>query len=199
MNMSKRIADALKSLADPDRRTLLGLSAAGVAALLAPVLGGALATDAEAAQSGARVAVPPPSPKIRRVVTGLNGAGKSFIAVDDQVPVNSIYTTSADAPIGKSEGESRSVGKATSETRFFMAAIPPSKDPKPNLTNRLGFHQTMGIAYCFILNGELAFLTDTQETKVKGGDVVVERHTWHSWRNEGSEPVSMLITVVTTA
>jgi len=198
--MSKRIADALKSLADPDRRTLLGLSAAGVAALLAPVLGGALATDAEAAQSGGAVPIPPAAPRVRRVVTGLNGAGKSFIAVDDQVPVTSIFTTSADAPIGKSPaGESRSVGKATSETRFFMAAIPPSKDPKPDLTNRLGFHQTMGIAYCFILNGELAFLTDTQETKVKAGDVIVERHTWHSWRNEGHEPVSMLITVVTTA
>jgi hypothetical protein len=177
----------------------LGLTAAGAAALLAPVLGGATATDAEAAQSGA-VPIPPAAPRVRRVVTGLNGAGKSFIAVDDQVPVTSIYATTAAAPIGKSpEGESRDVGKATSETRFFMAAIPPSKDPKPNLTNRLGFHQTMGIAYCFILNGELAFLTDTQETKVKAGDVIVERHTWHSWRNEGSEPVSMLITVVTTA
>jgi len=198
--MSKRrAANSLKSPADPGRRTLLGLTAAGAAALLAPVLGGALATDAEAAQSGA-VPIPSAAARVRRVVTGLNGAGKSFIAVDDQVPVTSIFTTSADAPIGKSPaGESRSVGKATSETRFFMAAIPPSKDPKPDLTNRLGFHQTMGIAYCFILNGELAFLTDTQETKVKAGDVIVERHTWHSWRNEGREPVSMLITVVTTA
>jgi hypothetical protein len=199
MKMSKRTPDALEPPADPGRRTLLGLSAAGAAALVAPALAGVLVPDAAEAQSGA-VPVPPAAPRLRRVVTGLNAAGKSYIAVDDQVPVTAIYTTSADAPIGKApQGESREVGKATSETRFFVAAIPPSKDPKPNLTNRIGFHQTMGIAYCFILNGELAFLTDTQEAKVKAGDVVVERHTWHSWRNEGTEPVSMLITVVTTA
>jgi hypothetical protein len=199
MKMSKRTTEALEPPADPGRRTMLGLSAAGALALVAPALAGMLVPEAAEAQSGA-VAIPPAAPRIRRVVTGLNGAGKSYIAVDEQVPVTSIYTTSAAAPLGKSpEGESRDVGKATSETRFFVAAIQPSKDPKPNLTNRIGFHQTMGIAYCFILNGEVAFLTDTEETKVKAGDVVVERHTWHSWRNEGSEPVSMLITTVTTA
>jgi Cupin domain len=205
MKMSKRTPDALQPPADPGRRTLLGLSAAGAVALVAPALDVMLATDA-AAQSGAAapgggsVPVPRPAPRVRRVVTGLNAAGKSYIAVDDQVPATAIFTTTADAPIGAAPaGESRSAGKATSETRFFVAAIAPSKDPKPDLKNRIGFHQTMGIAYCFILNGEVAFLTDTQETKVKAGDVVVERHTWHSWRNEGSEPVSMLITVVTTA
>jgi hypothetical protein len=197
MMMSKRTP--FEPPSDPGRRTLLGLSAASAVALIAPTLAGVLVPDAAEAQSGA-VPIPPAASRIRRVVTGLNAAGKSFIAVDDEVPVTSIYTTSAAAPIGKpAEGESRDVGKATSETRFFVAAIAPSKEPKPNLTNRIGFHQTMGIAYCFILNGELAFLTDTQETKVKAGDVVVERHTWHSWRNEGTEPVSMLITTVTTA
>jgi Cupin domain len=198
MKMSTCKPDVLDSPADPGRRTLLGLSAAALA-FVAPVFGHLLVADVEAAQSGAPK-TPPAAPRMRRVVTGLNAAGKSYIAVDEQVPVTNIYTTSADAPIGKApQGESREVGKATSETRFFVAAIPPSKDPKPNLTNRIGFHQTMGIAYCYILNGEVAFLTDTQETKVKAGDVVVERHTWHSWRNEGTEPVSMLITVVTTA
>jgi mannose-6-phosphate isomerase-like protein (cupin superfamily) len=197
--MSKRTPDALESLADSGRRTLLGISAAGAAALIAPALGAIFAaSDADAAQSA--VPVPPAAARIRRVVTGLNGAGKSYIAVDDQVPATSIFTTSATAPLGKAtEGESHDVGKATSETRLFVAAIAPSKDPKPDLKNRIGFHQTMGIAYCYILNGEVAFLTDTQETTVKAGDVVVERHTWHSWRNEGTDPVRMLITVVTTA
>jgi hypothetical protein len=168
------------------------MSAASAAALLAPAV-------PLAAQTAA-LPVPPPAPTVRRVVTGLNADGRSCIASDTQVAANSIFTTSADAPLGSAPaGEKRDVGKATSETRFFVAAIPPSKEPQPNLTNRVGFHQTNGIAYCFILSGELAFLTDTQETKVRAGDVIVERHTWHSWRNEGREPVSMLITTVVTA
>jgi hypothetical protein len=197
--MSTRTPEASQPPANPGRRALLGISAAGAAALAAPALAGILAArDAEAAQLGA-LPVPSAAPRVRRVVTGLKADGKSYIAIDDQVPATGIFSTTVDAPIGAAPaGESRQVNKATSETRLFVAAIPPSKDPKPNLTNRLGFHETPGIAYCFILNGELAFLTDTQETKVKAGDVIVERHTWHSWRNEGSEPVSMLITTVTT-
>ena len=53
--------------------------------------------------------------------------------------------------------------------------------------------------YCFVLNGSLVFLTDLQEVRLKAGDVVVERHTFHSWRNETNDPVSMLITTVTGA
>ena len=60
---------------------------------------------------------------------------------------------------------------------------------EPNLTNRLGFHRTAG-------TGELFFLVDTQEVKIRAGDLVVERNTMHSWRNEGTAPASMLITVV---
>jgi quercetin dioxygenase-like cupin family protein len=41
------------------------------------------------------------------------------------------------------------------------------------------------------------FLVDTLEVRIKAGDLVVERNTMHSWRNEGTEPVTMAITVVT--
>src|SRR5262249_23686736 len=152
MKMSKRTPDVLESPADLGRRTLLGLSAASAVAIVAPALAGVLAPEAAAAQSGAAVPVPPAAPRVRPLLPGLHAADKSFIAIDDQVPATAIYTTTVDAPIGAAPtGESRQVGKATSETRFFVAAIPPSKDPKPDLTNRIGFHQTPGIAYCFIL------------------------------------------------
>ncbi len=60
----------------------------------------------------------------------------------------------------------------------------------------IGYHRADGIAYCLILNGEIAFLVDMQEVIVRAGDVVVERNTLHSWRNEGREPVSMFIVTV---
>ena len=82
------------------------------------------------------------------------------------------------------------------QTRCFVATIAPSPDPKPDLTNRIGFHRTPGIAYCYVLSGEIVFLVDTAEVKVRTGDLIVERNTDHSWRNETSSPVTMLITVV---
>jgi uncharacterized cupin superfamily protein len=47
----------------------------------------------------------------------------------------------------------------------------------------------------YILSGEIVFMTDTQETIVRAGDLSVERGTFHSWRNEGTTPLTMLIMV----
>jgi quercetin dioxygenase-like cupin family protein len=77
-----------------------------------------------------------------------------------------------------------------------VAAIPPSKDPKPTTANRLGYHRGNGVSHCLILDGELVFMVDTQETIVRAGDLIVERNTLHSWRNEGSQPVSMFIVTI---
>jgi len=173
-----------------DRRTILKFAFGATAVTLA---GGAV-DDVFAGQEETR-----PAPRtVRRIVTAHNAEGRSFIAVDDSVPMANIWRTESDHPIGTVPvDEQLLVGHATGETRFFLAAIPPSGDPKPNLENRVGFHRTGGIAYCYILNGELAFLVDTQEVVVRAGDLVVERNTMHSWRNEGTEPVTMAITVVT--
>jgi hypothetical protein len=178
-----------------DRRTILTFAFGGPTAVtLAAGMFGVGVDEAFAAQSATR----PPARTVRRIVTAHNAEGKSYIAVDDSVPMADIWRTQPDKPIGTVPGnEKLLVGHATGETRFFLAAIPPSADPKPNLQNRVGFHRTGGIAYCYILNGELVFLVDTQEVRIKAGDLVVERNTMHSWRNEGTEPVTMAITVVT--
>ena len=174
-----------------DRRMLLTAVLGGPAAL---TLAGLVGIDeAFAVQNGGRAAR-----TMRRVVTAHDAEGRSVIALDETVPIADVWRTQADKPIGTVPGsEKLLVSKATGETRFFMAAIPPSGDPKPNLENRIGFHRTGGIAYCYIVNGELVFLVDTKEVRVRAGDVVVERNTMHSWRNEGTEPVVMAITVVT--
>jgi cupin domain len=178
-----------------DRRTILTFAFGGPTAVtVAAGMFGVAVDDAVAGQGATRA----PARTVRRIVTAHNAEGRSFIAVDDSVPMADIWRTQPDRPIGTVPGDEKLlVGRATGETRFFLAAIPPSTDPKPNLQNRLGFHRTGGIAYCYILNGELVFLVDTQEVRIKAGDLVVERNTMHSWRNEGTEPVTMAITVVT--
>ncbi len=175
------------------RRTMLRYSTAGGAALFAGLLGELV----EAGQSSARPATPEPAGRIRRVVTGHTRDGKSYIASDELVDAASLWTTTSDHPIGPGPaGEARQVTRATGETRLFVASIQPHTDPKPTLANRIGFHRTPGVAYCYVLSGEIVFLVDQQEVRLKVGDLVVERHTMHSWRNEGTTPVKMLITVV---
>ncbi len=177
------------------RRAMLGSSAIGGAALAAGVFG-PLAGVAVAGQSAVQ---PVKSGRIRRVATGQNAAGKSYIAVDETVAINDVWSTTADEPLGPTPGgEQRSdFSHPTGETRFFVAALPPSTDPKPDLTNRIGFHKTPGVAYCYVLNGEVMFLVDEEEVRLKAGDLIIERGTDHSWRNEGSEPVGLAIVVAT--
>lgn len=176
------------------RRTMLRYSTAGGAALVA----GLFSELVEAGQGSSRPAASAGAAgRIRRVVTGHNKEGKSYIASDEIVDAASIWTTSPDHPIGPGPGgEARQVSRLTGDTRLFVASIQPHTDPKPTLANRIGFHRTPGVAYCYVLSGEIVFLVDLQEVRLRVGDLVVERHTMHSWRNEGTTPVKMLITVV---
>jgi hypothetical protein len=166
---------------------MLTLSAAGALVGLFEEVAGATAGQQPAAPIG----------RVRRIVTGHNAAGKSYIVSDDMAPAANLWATKPDQLLGPvPAGEPQALTRVTGETRFFVATIQPSKDPRPNLENRIGFHRTPGIAYCYILDGELVFLVDTQEVRVRAGDLVVERNTMHSWRNEGTSPVAMLVALV---
>jgi len=134
------------------------------------------------------------SSHIRRVVTGLSRDGKSCVIADEVVSTNDVWKTTQDQPLGTGTAEEppRNV-RLTGTTRLFLATLPPSKDPTPTLSNRIGFRPTQGIAYCLILNGEIQLLTDLHEVTLKAGDVLVERMAVHSWRNESGSPVGMLI------
>src|SRR4051812_44404382 len=169
-----------------DRRTMLGYAVGGGAALAA-----LLALPEHAAAQ-----TPVPAGRMRRVVTGHNAEGKSYIVSDEMAEMGNLWATKPDLPLGQvPAGEPHKLTHATGEHRFYVAALAPSRDPKPTRENRGGFHQSPGLAYCYILSGEIVFMTDTQETTVRAGDLVVERGTFHSWRNEGTTPVSMLIVV----
>ena len=126
-----------------DRRTILTFAFGGPTAVtLAAGMFGVGVDEAFAGQGATRA----PARTVRRIVTAHNAEGKSFIAVDDSVPMADIWRTQPEKPIGTVPGDEKLlVGRATGETRFFLAAIPPSTDPKPNLQNRVGFHRTGGM------------------------------------------------------
>ncbi len=182
------------------RRTLLRGSAAGGAALAAGLFG-PLAASAAGQGAKADPAQPVRSGRIRRVLTGQNAAGRSYIAEDATVAIEDGWTTTPDAPLGPAPaGEERAdFSRATGDTRFWVLSMAPHDDPRPDLTNRIGFHKTPGVAYIYILSGEVVFLVDDGEVRLQPGDLLVERGTDHSWRNEGPEPVGMLIAMASAA
>ena len=82
----------------------------------------------------------------------------------------SLWSTKSDQPFGPAPagGPSR-LTHVTGEHRFYVAALPPSREPKPTRENRGGFHQSPGLAYCYILSGEIVFMTETQGDDRAGG------------------------------
>lgn len=185
--------DSSSSDHDGGRRRVLKAAGGGLAATAG--LLGLIAPSRAAAADGS---ITPPNGKVRRVVSGLDPSGKSRIAIDDTVDGANVFST----PVGRTLGEvakdepAQLPMSATGATRCFVAAIPPHRDKLPTMTNRIGFHKGAGISYCLILNGTLTYMTDTQETVVNAGDLVIERATLHSWRNDGTTPVSMFIVTV---
>ena len=123
--------------------------------------------------------------------------GKSFIASDDEVSINDLWSTGGDQLLGVGPaGEPPSGLRATGASRCFIATLQTSPDPVPSLENRIGFHRTSRVAYVLVLTGEIVYLVDREEVRLKAGDLVVERGTYHSWRNEGDTPVGLLVTLV---
>ena len=174
------------------RRKWLKRSAVAAASASAISICELLSAAAQAPQGDS--GVPPwlANGRIRRVVTGINVQGKSFVVADESVNINDVWDTSMEQPFGTAEEQPRTV-QLNGKTKLFFSVLQPSKDPKPTLTNRIGFRPTQGIAYCLLLTGEIQLLVDTQEVTLKAGDILVERMAAHSWRNDGTVPVSMLI------
>lgn len=122
---------------------------------------------------------------LRRVVAGLNAEGRSCISIDDQ-PGMVIWATH-EAPAdnsGNADAGAAAPVFPTEGTLFMYSDFPPG------MTSPL--HATDTIDYVVILSGECAFITETGETKLKAGDVVIDRGILHAWRNDGSEPCRLL-------
>src|SRR5262245_47576097 len=94
------------------RRAMLRYSVTGGAALAAAAIGIGNEGPVEAAQTP--TTPPAPAKTMRRIVTAHNREGKSYIAIDELVPVNSIWSTSAEQPLGAPPaGEKALVSRVT--------------------------------------------------------------------------------------
>jgi mannose-6-phosphate isomerase-like protein (cupin superfamily) len=60
-----------------------------------------------------------------------------------------------------------------------------------------GMHTTDTVDYEFVVSGEIVLeLDDGVKVHLKPGDTVVQNGTRHAWRNEGTEPCTMVLAIV---
>ncbi|OPC77073.1 cupin [Embleya scabrispora] len=56
-----------------------------------------------------------------------------------------------------------------------------------------GMHVTDSMDYVLVVSGEVALeLDDGEQTLLRAGDVVVQNGTRHAWRNQGTEPCTLV-------
>ncbi|WP_330351212.1 cupin domain-containing protein [Streptomyces sp. NBC_00582] len=148
--------------------------------------------------------------KIRRVVTGTNGAGESVVVIDgisphtscqagsDQFVVTQLWRTT-ETPADNSQpavdlpSEPLPVTPPQHGSVFRTVEFPPDSlwrapGPEGEEMARRQIHATDSIDYCIVLSGEIWAVLDAQETKLSAGDVLVQRGTNHAWSNRSNEP-----------
>ena len=182
-----------------DRRMLIthGLGAATVGALLGSSASVAAATGAGAGQAPGRmpgIALPQ---GVRRVVTGNDAEGNSYIVADDRVTIGpefpNIFKTTGDDPFGPGpEPEPRTlyptdmarIEPEVGGANFHVVALPPTTADAPPV-----WHRTETVDIDVLLGGELILMLDKEETTLHPGDVVIQRNTNHAWKNPTNGPV----------
>lgn len=117
----------------------------------------------------------------RRVVTGLDAAGRSCIEFDG--PAKTVIWSTPDLPATFSGSADAGGGRfrfPTAGAEFVFADFPPGGGSPMHATDTLDL--------LVVVSGEVTFITETGETLLKAGDVLVDRGAIHAWRNDGDQP-----------
>lgn len=128
-------------------------------------------------------------PPVRRVVTGLDGAGRSCVVLDGplrafegggyawrttQVPADN-SGSGDNAPDGFSYDLFHDGG-----SNFFVIELAPGE--------RSSTHATDTIDYIVVMEGEVVLELESGEVRLFAGDLVTDRGVVHAWRNDGPAP-----------
>lgn len=147
------------------------------------------------------------SMNIRRVVTGHDSQGKAKVLIDD-IAINEragsaagqfntlMWCTDAmpcDMPVGEDAEDmgARQLGTypPVNGTRFMIADYPPGNIPR--------MHRTETIDYIIVLDGEIEMELDDKATvTLRTGDVMIQRGTYHAWRNVSSKACRMAFVLI---
>ena len=161
--------------------------------------------------------------ELRRIVTGHDSQGKSYVAIDGPPTAAGAYWLTDAAPADNAATadaaqQVRKLEPPAGGSIFRYATIPPedtslSKEDReritakmfaqmgaehcrPDTTRHPAMHKTRTVDYVILLSGEVTLLLDRGEVDLKPFDVVVQRGTNHAWVNKGKEPALIAAVLV---
>ena len=117
----------------------------------------------------------------RRVVTGIDAEGRSCIQIDG--PARTVIWSAKELPADNGGTDDLGGGRfrfPTSGAEFVFSDFPCGGGSIMHATDTLDF--------LVVLTGEVTFVTETGETLLRAGDVLVDRGVMHGWRNDGDQP-----------
>jgi len=134
---------------------------------------------------------------LRRVVTGVNPAGRSGIVSDGPALTSwctELWATSDDRPLGFEPTEIKPTLLPPSKgTRWRVVDLPPdsvvrqaAQAPAVEGVRKDGWHTTNTVDYVLIIEGDVTLELDEGKVELHQGDCVVQRATNHAWRNHGT-------------
>jgi len=139
--------------------------------------------------------------QIRRVITGHNTEGRAVVKIDEicrnliskRKGQQSCVVWSTDtAPANNDADEDasrRPVGTTLAGGTVFRVVR-----YNPGVAARN--HRTDSIDYAVVLAGEIDMELDGSTTRLRAGDVLVQRGTIHNWVNRGTEPCIIAFVLV---
>ncbi|KAI3343385.1 hypothetical protein F4824DRAFT_439743 [Ustulina deusta] len=153
--------------------------------------------DANSTEQG--VVPPNKLPRPRRVITAHTAAGKSIFdpSLPEETPIQVLSDKAAASLAYSVRLPPTFADDADISNYTTLLNDPPGitisdsavlrwYDIGPGVESSL--HRTMSIDYLVLLFGELELVLDSGETRaLRPGDVVIQRGTMHSWKNNTSE------------
>ena len=76
---------------------------------------------------------------------------------------------------------------------FFRAMGSPGASTYSPLAPYPYMQKTRTLDFCVVLEGEIVLVLDTQEVKLRAGEIVIQRGTNHAWSNRSSRPAVVAV------
>jgi DNA-binding CsgD family transcriptional regulator len=163
----------------------------------------------------------------RRVVTGEDDQGRSFILRDSNVPftdVRAVHWFTERTAEALRDPPELALGRVALKppagaTTFQIIAVPPedasydrerldafyarafegSAATRGDTRRHPGMHRTNTIDYVVVLEGELTMILGLDEVVLRPFDTIVQRATEHAWSNRGNVPAVFVVMTVDLA
>ena len=94
-------------------------------------------------------------------------------------------------PRGTPVDEEALVPEARAKFPGLLEVSDPARGP--------GMHRTETIDLLVVVSGEVDLVLEAETVRLRTGDCIVQRGTWHSWENPGDEPCVIAGLMVATA